>query len=126
MRLFACDLAESTLPLWQVRYPGDVRLLALLQVARRYALGEANDAERLAASRLAVMVCRACDAAHTDRRHESAYAAANAVGFCLWRPTGESLRQAAWWTDEAYRHDHYTQDAAQRFLAALEGRLAAK
>ncbi|HVA88946.1 MAG TPA: hypothetical protein VNL71_03805 [Chloroflexota bacterium] len=128
LRLYACDLAERALPLWEARFPGDVRLLALLQVARRYARGEATEEERLAASRLAVMACRVSEAWRTDQWHDPAYAAGNAVGFCLWRPAGQALRQAAWWTAEAYREDHhhvYTLEGAQRFLAALEDHLRA-
>ncbi|HVA92086.1 MAG TPA: hypothetical protein VNL71_19845, partial [Chloroflexota bacterium] len=113
-------------PIWEARSPGDVRLLALLQVARRYAVGDATEDERRAASRLAVMACRTSEARRTDQWHDPAYAAGNAVGFCLWRPAGESLRQAAWWTAEAYRADHhymYTLEGAQRLLGGLEARL---
>jgi len=91
------------------------------QVARRYAHGDVTELERLAASRLAVMACRASDARRMDQWHDPAYAAGNAVGFCLWRPVGEALRQVSWWTAEAYREDpHYTYtlEVAQRFLTA--------
>jgi len=125
LRLFACELAETTLPIWEARSPGDARLLALLQVARRYASGEANEAERLAASHLAVMVCRGIEPPEgLRRRYDPAYAAANAVGFCLWRPAGQALHQAAWWTAEARQEAHlYDLAGAQRFLAELEARL---
>ncbi|HVA88692.1 MAG TPA: hypothetical protein VNL71_02515 [Chloroflexota bacterium] len=125
LRLLACERAETTLPLWEERYPGDVRLLALLQVARRYANGEANDAERLAASRLAVEVCRAIEPPEgLLRRFDPAYAAANAVGFCLWRAAGQALYHAGWWTAEAHREERiHDLEAAQRFLAGLESRL---
>ncbi|HVA92412.1 MAG TPA: Imm5 family immunity protein [Chloroflexota bacterium] len=127
LRLLACERAETTLPIWEARFPGDVRLLALLQVARRYANGEASEAERLAASRLAVEVCRAIEPPEgLLRRFDPAYAMTNAVGFCLWRAAGQALYHAGWWTAEAHREERiYDLAGAQRFLAELEARLGA-
>jgi hypothetical protein len=125
LRLYACELAETTLPLWEDHNPGDVRLRAILQVARRYANGAANDAERLAASRLAVEICHAVEPPEgLLRRFDPAYAATNAVGFCLWRAAGQALYHAGWWTAEAHQEERlYDLAGAQRFLAGLEARL---
>jgi hypothetical protein len=78
----------------------------------------------LAASRLAVMVCRAVDRPRRDGRYCPAYAAANSVGFCLMRPAREALREAAYWTADGFQEPHmYDLEGAERFLADLKARL---
>jgi hypothetical protein len=48
-RLFACDCAERVLPLFEKKWPGDTRPREAIEVARRFANGEATDSERPAA-----------------------------------------------------------------------------
>jgi hypothetical protein len=42
IRLFACDCAESVLPLFEEKYPEDKRPRRAIEVARRFAVGEAT------------------------------------------------------------------------------------
>jgi len=48
-RLLACDYAEHVLPIFETRYPDDDRPRMVIEVSRRYARGEATDAELSAA-----------------------------------------------------------------------------
>ena len=48
-RLFACDCAERVLPIWEKKYPGDKRPRQTIEVARRFARGEATNEELSAA-----------------------------------------------------------------------------
>ena len=52
LRLFAADCAEHVLPLFEQRYPDDKRPREAIEVARRFARGEATR-EELAAARAA-------------------------------------------------------------------------
>ena len=45
LRLFACDVSEDVLPAFEAEYPSDQRPRTAIEVARRYALGEATYAE---------------------------------------------------------------------------------
>jgi hypothetical protein len=58
-RLLACDFAEHVLPIYEAAHPGDMRPRLAIEVARRYAIGEAT-AEDLEAARNG-----AADAAYT-------------------------------------------------------------
>ena len=49
LRLFACDCAEMVLPIFEKKYPDDKRPRYAIEVARRYAEGQATDEERAAA-----------------------------------------------------------------------------
>ena len=49
-RLFACDCATHVLPIFEKRYPDDKRPRECIEIAHRFALGEA-DCEELAAAR---------------------------------------------------------------------------
>jgi hypothetical protein len=51
VRLYVCDVAEAVQHHFQEKYPGDMRTLEVVTVARRYANGEASERERLAAVR---------------------------------------------------------------------------
>ena len=42
LRLFACDVAEDVLPAFESECPNDLRPRTAIEVARRYALGEAT------------------------------------------------------------------------------------
>ena len=45
LRLLACDFAEHVLPIFEKKYPGDPRPYEAIQVARRYADGQATQQE---------------------------------------------------------------------------------
>ena len=63
LRLAACDFAEAVLPIFEKRYPEDKRPRAAIEVARRFANGEATDAERIEARRTAAYAAYAAYAA---------------------------------------------------------------
>ena len=42
LRTLACDFAEHVLDFWEAEYPGDLRPRTAIEVARRYARGEAT------------------------------------------------------------------------------------
>ena len=77
-RLFACDCAERTLPIFEKDYPDDKRPRHAVEVARLYADGKASESE-LAAAR---------DAA-TDAATDAAWDAARAAAW-------DAARAAAW------------------------------
>jgi len=70
LRLFACDCAESVLPLFERKHPDDRRPREAISVARRYAMGEA-----------------------TKEELSAAYAAAWSTAHATW----SSARSAAWY-----------------------------
>ena len=78
-RLFACLCAESVLPIYEKTHPGDERPRKAIEVARRFASGEATRKE-LAAAR------------------DAAWAAASAAAFAARdaRAAARDARAAAW------------------------------
>lgn len=44
-RLFACDCAERVLSIFESKYPGDSRPRTVIEVSRRFAVGDASRAE---------------------------------------------------------------------------------
>jgi hypothetical protein len=48
-RIFACDCAERVLPIFEREFPNDARPRTAIAVARRFAAGDATEAERAAA-----------------------------------------------------------------------------
>ena len=76
IRLFACDCAESVLPIYESKFPNDDRPLRAIEVARAYANGEATEDE-LAAAR--------------DAAGAAAGDAAWAAAWAAW-----AARDAAW------------------------------
>ena len=78
-RLLACDYAEHVLHIFEAEYPGDYRPREAIAVSRRYARGEATDAELSAAG-----------------------AAAEAAAETAWNAAGAAARNAwnAAWTPE--------------------------
>lgn len=56
LRLLACDFTEHTLHIFERAHPGDARPRETIEVARRYAHGEATDEELAAARRAARLV----------------------------------------------------------------------
>src|SRR3990167_5518641 len=49
IRLFACDCAERVLPLYELRYPDDKRPRLAIEIARKFASGQATREELAAA-----------------------------------------------------------------------------
>jgi hypothetical protein len=92
LRLFACDCAEQSLPIFERDYPNDPRPRQAIEVARRYANGQATDEERAAARDAARA---AAWAAARDAARAAAWAAARdaarAAGRCLGRWQGRCL-----------------------------------
>jgi len=99
LRLYACEVAERVLHHYAAAYPGDSRPAVALEVARRYARGQAGEAERLAAWRLLHFVAQRS----SDELGDShpAHAAANAAGFTLWRPAHRAAYWSLFWATTA-------------------------
>ena len=115
-RLLACDSAEHVLSIYEAQYPGDTRPRDCIAVARRYAVGDATDAE-----------CRAAQAAAGVSRDAvgAARGAAWAARHTTWTTVGAAwatvgaarvaARGAAWeaeWRWQTERLWHYLDDAA--------------
>jgi len=89
-RIWACDMAEDVLPIFEKHCPNDVRPRECIEVARRFAEGEATDKERAAAWDAAGAAARAAARA-------AAWAAAWAAARAAVRDvTGAAARAAAW------------------------------
>ena len=91
LRLFAADCAERVLPIFEKRSPNDDRPRKAIEVARRFARGEATKEERAAAG---------------DAAGDAAWAAAWAAA---WDAAGEAAGEAAGdaerkWQSERLRH----------------------
>jgi len=81
-RLFAADCAERVLPIWEKKYPGDLRPRQAIEAARLFA-DEKITPKKLAAARAA-----ARDAARA--------AAGDAAGDAAWAAAWAAARAAAW------------------------------
>jgi hypothetical protein len=83
-RLLACDCAERVLPIYEAAHPGDLRPRLAIEVARRYARGEAT-AEELEAARMGAAAAyggasgAAAYAAYAATTAHAAYAAHAAI-----------------------------------------------
>ena len=89
-RFFACDCAERVLPVFEEQRPDDSRPRVAIDVARRYANGEAT-ADELAAASAAAM-----DAA-SDAASDAAWAAARDAARAAARAAAwAAARDAAW------------------------------
>ena len=98
VRLFACDVAQDVLPWFEAVVPDDPRPRDAIQVARRYTVGEATDAELDAARAAAWTASRdAAGAAARDAAWTAAGAAARAAaGAAAWTAAGAAAGAAAW------------------------------
>ena len=76
-RLVACDIAESVLPIFEAQHPGDNRPREAIEVARRFAVGDATVKDMRAAATDAAATAAA--AAATDAAAYAARAAAYAA-----------------------------------------------
>ena len=67
-RLMACDFAEAVLPIFEKKYPNDMRPRECIRMARMCARGEADDKQRAAAGAAgAARAARAAWAAEADQ-----------------------------------------------------------
>jgi len=91
-RLFAADCAEHVLPIWEKKYPGDLRPRQAIEAARLFADGKITK-EKLAAARAAAWAAAgaaaraAAGAAARDAAEDAARAAA-------WAAAGAAARDA--------------------------------
>ena len=99
-RLFACDCAESVLPIFESEKPDDLRPRKAIQTARDYAVGLATQ-EQLDAARAAAWAA-AWDAAGAAAWDAAWDAAGDAAGDAAWdaaraalKPTLEHLQKSA-------------------------------
>ena len=84
LRLFACDVATSVLPLFEEQYPDDLRPRQAIEVARRFANGDATQEELSAAG----------DAAWSAARDAAGSAAGYAAQYA-WSAAGDAAWSAA-------------------------------
>ena len=98
-RLFACDCAERTLPIFEAVYPDDKRPREAIAVSRRYAQGKATG-KQLTAARVAA-------GAATQAAAE--YAAQAASGYAEWAAAGPArfaarAAEKAWQEKRLYQY----------------------
>ena len=101
-RLFACDCAERVLLIFESKYPGDSRPRAAIEVSRRFAIGNASQAE--------------LDAARYAARDAARYAAWYAARYAAWG-AAYAARYAAWGAAYAARYAAYAARDAARYAA---------
>lgn len=120
-RLLACDYAEHVLHIFEAKYPDDDKPRKVIVVSRRYARGEATDAELSAAWNAAWAA--AGDAAGTAAGYAAGYAAGTAARAAAWYAARSAARDAgyagyaAWYA--AWDAERQWQEARLREL--LEG-----
>lgn len=85
-RLLACDYAEHVLRIFETQYPDDDRPREAIAVSRRYARGEATDAELSAA-------WNALGAAAGAAWYAAGAAARSAAGYAAWAAARAAERQ---------------------------------
>ncbi len=97
-RLFACDCAWRVLPLYESNYPDDKRVRNCIEVARRFAIGEATKEELSAAG--AAAGAAAWAAAWAVAR-TAAWTAWDAAWTAAWDAAGDAAGAAevAWQTE---------------------------
>jgi hypothetical protein len=93
-RLFAADCAEHVLPLFEQAHPNDERPRLAIATARRYAAGEATDADRAAA-------CDSAQAAAWDTASAAAWDVASAAASAgawddVWAAAQDAASAVAW------------------------------
>ena len=103
LRLFACDVAQDVLWIFEKVHPGDLRVRECIEVARRFALGEASEEEREAAGAAAWAAARDAGAAARAARAAAwaaawaaardACAAAEAAARAAWVAAGDAARE---------------------------------
>lgn len=94
-RLFACDCAAHVLPLFEAAHPSDSRPRQAIEVARRFAMGEASN-EELNAAWAAAWAAAATDAEARTAAWAWAAAATEAAAV-----TRDAMWEAAVWAQDA-------------------------
>lgn len=89
-REYACDCAEHVLPRFEDACPQDDRPRRAIEVARRYARGQATDDEQVDAWKAA------WSAAEEARTIGAAWAAATAAAWVTGEPAWAAARDASW------------------------------
>src|SRR5487761_2449926 len=89
LRLFACDVAQEVLWVFEKERPNDTRVRDCIEVARRYAMGEATEQERAAAG-------DAAGDAAWDAARDAARAARDAARDAAWAAAWAAAGDAAW------------------------------
>ena len=92
-RLLACDYAEHVLRIFETQYPDDDRPRKAIAVSRRYARGEATDAE-LSAARTA---------AETAASDAASNAAGTAARTAAWATARTAARYAVWYAERQWQ-----------------------
>ncbi len=96
-RLFAADCAAHVLHLYEDRYPGDDRPREAIEMARKVANGEADDAARSAAWAAAGSAAESAAGSAAESAAESAaWAAAGSAAESAAGSAAESAARAAW------------------------------
>jgi len=96
-RLFLCDLAEKVLPIYESAYPSGDRPRKAIEIARRFANGNASKEELDAARDAASASANAASASARD----AASASANAARDATWDATWDAAWDAAWYAASA-------------------------
>ena len=100
IRLFACDCAEMVLPIFEEKYPDDMRPRRAIEVSRRYANEDATKEELIAvwlAAELAAMsAARAAGAAAGSAVWSAARAAMSVVELAAGAAAGSAVWSAVW------------------------------
>jgi len=93
-RLLACDYAEHVLPIFETQYPDDDRPRKAIAVSRRYARGEATEAELTAARTAAWNAPEAELTAAWSASRAAAWAASWAAAWAAsWAAARDAERQ---------------------------------
>ena len=122
-RLLACDYAEHVLHIFEAKYPDDYRPRKAIEVARRYARGEAAEEELAAALHAAEAAAEAAGYAAWYAAEAAAGAAAWAAAWAAWHAAwaagaaawyaADSAAEAAWYAECEWQE--------QRLREMLEG-----
>ncbi len=124
LRLFACDCAEQTLPIFERDYPEDKRPRHAIETARRFANGEATCEELAAAGAAAGAAWDAAGAAAWDAARDAAWDAAwDAALDAAWTAedaAGDAGRAAAWAAESRWQADRLREMVGNPF-ADLRG-----
>jgi len=125
-RLFACDCAERVLPLFEREYPNDIQPRTAIDVARRFANGDATKEQ------MATAYAATSDAAWTKAwvaAHAAAWAAAYTAAYAVAYATAW-IAACATARDAALAASHVTASATERawqtkqLMEYLDGRCA--
>jgi len=115
-RLLACDYAEHVLRIFETRYPDDYRPREAIAVSRRYARGEATDAELSAAWYAAGAAAVAAWYAAGAATWAAAGAAADSAAGAAWYAAGAATWAAAGDAGDAGDAERTWQEARLREL----------